>query len=528
MSKIEKSSWLLASVWFIQSSEDIWNAGFVINYGIIDSTLHIWSFTVAVAADSSSPTFTSAPRVEIITKSLDLFGLDFEWIKRRDKDSENIRSIKDMTSLSYLNEPEIIECMRQRFLSKQIYTNTGSILMAVNPFESLPLYGEDKLNEYSGASDVTELRSLGPHVYQISDFAYRKMFVDRFDADKRENQSILVNGESGAGKTESTKRVLHYLAKVSNKVTRSVAEGSIDDDFEHAIKAANPITESFGNAKTSRNNNSSRFGKFIELLYAAEGYIEGATIRTYLLETVRVVSQMQGERNYHVFYEVFSGLSKDQKEAWGIIDLTHFYYTNQSGELNRHDGESDAENFKNLKDALVMIDIVDKDQDDVFRLVVTILHIGNLSFEDSGIAGEDAAVFAPTCRANVDAILSFLEVSEEVLLAACAKRSLTVRGEVMQKSLNKDAAVAGRDAFAKSLYNSLFNFMIKRINDSLMRSEASESASFIGVLDIFGFEHFQKNSFEQVKKPKHSFLYSKRTVFLRLFLLMRCDVNLRF
>jgi myosin heavy subunit len=241
---------------------------------------------------------TTGEKCEIQTVAIDKAELEFEWVKKRDPNNSQHINTMDMTSLTFLNEAEIIECMKIRFQGKKIYTNTGPILMAINPFERLPIYTPEVLEKYYSTQAES---SLGPHVYQMSDRAYRKMFVDRFDASKRENQTILVNGESGAGKTEATKQVLKYLSYVSSRVASNLGLGATSTDVENQIIASNPITESFGNAKTSRNNNSSRFGKFIELGYAPDGYIEGATIRTYLLETVRIVKQVKGERNYHIF-----------------------------------------------------------------------------------------------------------------------------------------------------------------------------------------------------------------------------------
>jgi len=481
-------SWSNSYVWVVLDPPNgIWKPGIVVRHKPVDVDTGEKVFTISVEDNTH----------EVKTVSVDKHNLEFKWVKKRDKISENSRHVEDMTSLPFLNEPEMIACMRLRFQEKKIYTNTGPILLAINPFERLPLYSTETLQSYYEANPAT-CKHLGPHVYQISDRAYRKMFIDKYDPDKRENQSILVNGESGAGKTESTKQVLHYLAAVSSKVAVDVLNCNDSVDFESLVNAVNPITESFGNARTSRNNNSSRFGKFIELSYAADGYIEGAMIRTYLLETVRVVSQSKGERNYHVFYECFAGLPPSKLQEWGLRSLEDFHYTNRSGEYSRHDGESDEDNFKRLQEAMGRISLTQDEQDSMLRAVAAVLHIGNLSFDESATAGEEAAVFSKDCGSHINNICALLEVDEEALLTAVSKRSLVVAGSTIQKVLNVEGAIAARDALAKTLYDLLFKWMIDAVNRSLCSNNASSAASFIGVLDIFGFEFFKTNSFEQL------------------------------
>ena len=443
--------------------------------------------------------------IKIVTQNNSIFeiyepppqGKAGEYVAFKKRQSTmNPRACTDMTLLLNLNEPEIIECLRRRFAEKSIYTSIGPILVAVNPFEKLPNLYEPLINEYFGKSPEAA-RQLGPHIYQLSEAAYQKMFVDKFDPEKRENQSILVNGESGAGKTESTKQVLRYLTNVSAKVAQSLRNNGVDisdDDFEKMIIAANPITESFGNAKTSRNNNSSRFGKFIELNHCADGYIEGASITTYLLETVRLVRQMTGERNYHIFYETFQGLSDEWRRQWSFTSLNDFFYTNQSGEFNRHDGESDKDNFDALSNALGQCGLNEIKKREVFGIVVGILHLGNINFVSG--ANNDANI-SDKCNAHVSKVEELLGITRDRLIAAITKKSMTVGQNVIMKNLNLVDSEAARDSFAKVLYDHLFKWLIRQVNISLKCSTETRS-SFIGVLDIFGFEYFATNSFEQL------------------------------
>jgi myosin V len=483
--------WDRAPVWATRSSDPVtWEKGFVISRSQISDEER--KFVIQLADTDQT--------IELVTASLDKQHLEFAAVKRRDI-TLNGTDIDDMTSLLFMNEPELLECVHQRYLKRAIYTSIGPILLAINPFERLPIYDDDTLVSYH-TDGVTHRLTHPPHVFHVANRAYNNMFVDKFRPEERENQAILVNGESGAGKTESTKHVLHFLAVISSKVASQIqVSDEMNTEIENQILASNPILESFGNAKTTRNNNSSRFGKFIELLYASDGYIEGAVMRTYLLETMRVATQGKLERNYHVFYQVHAGLDKFSRDEFGLTELSNYNYTNQSGEFNRLDGESDLDNFAEMKDAFTTLGIDDDLQTEVDRVIVAILHLGNLSFTDSSKAGEDAAEFAstPANASTVNYICSLLAVRKEVLLTAVGRRSVTVVGNSIEKTLNSEGAVHARDSLAKFLYSSLFSWVVAKINACLTgKIIPDQCASFIGVLDIFGFEHFAKNSFEQL------------------------------
>lgn len=468
-------------MWRWDDKQQLWAPGVVLALQIQGTSHH---FTIQMGSEVLSVT-------EEIPQGN---AAEYRGLKKK-QEVMNAENCKDMTLLLNLNEPEIIECLRLRFERKLIYTSIGPILVAVNPFERLNVY-EPMIDKYYGKS-TEAARQLGPHVYQLSEAAYQKMFVDKYNPDKRENQSILVNGESGAGKTESTKQVLRYLTYVSSTVANKLRIEDIDipdDDFEKLILAANPITESFGNAKTSRNNNSSRFGKFIELNYSPDGYIEGASITTYLLETVRLVRQSQRERNYHIFYEIFRGIDPVIKERWSFLSLNDFLYTNQSGEFDRHDGEKDEDNFQALTDALSQCGLNEVRKSEVFGVVVGILHVGNLSFTADTNNG---VTVSPKCKAHMDKARELLGVEEDDLIAAVTKKRLMVSKNEILKELDEVNAIAARDSFSKNLYDLLFKWLIKQVNVSL-KCSVETRASFIGVLDIFGFEYFAHNSFEQL------------------------------
>jgi myosin heavy subunit len=496
----EGDPWTNANIWVMTTPPDgLWRPGFVKSHEPLDLKNKMKVFEIVLLNDTDLTEET----ITISTISIDKFNLEYQWVKKRDPTPENSRGITDMTSLAFLNEPEMLECMKQRFLNKSIYTNTGPILMAINPFESLNIYSSATLMSYYDASDISQARQLGPHVFQISNFAYRKMLGDKFDISQRENQAILVNGESGAGKTESTKQVLHYLGATSTLVLQELGLNSLCTvDYESLILASNPITESFGNAKTSRNNNSSRFGKFIELNYSLDGYIEGAEIKTYLLETVRVISQLKGERNYHIFYELASGLSTELKSRWGLTELAEFNYTNQSGEYHRHDNESDEENFIKLERAMTRMGISATHQHSAYALVVAVLHIGNIVFESHlSASGEETVQFHPDCQRHVTFVCELLCITQEDLLVALSKRTVEITGNLITRFLNFGDANAARENLSKTLYDLLFKAILKHINYPLsppLAPTPDQESTFIGVLDIFGFEFFKHNSFEQL------------------------------
>jgi myosin heavy subunit len=561
--------WSSALIWYLKNVEtttDIWRPG-IVQKREPGLTSNQWIFHILpsssdpsiVTPDDSS---SSSSILELTTISLDTHHLEYKHLKRRDSklsSSTVALSLNEMTSLAYLNEPEMIECLRLRYAHGQIYTNIGPILVALNPFELLnsKIYALETILTYFQQNSPTHTTALPPHVYTISSNAYKKMFVDQFDFNKRENQSILVNGESGAGKTESTKQILRYLSIHSTHLTKTLnltsthdrptvtlsssnklVESTLQEDknYELLINALNPITESFGNAKTLRNNNSSRFGKFIELCYHGQGTIIGAYIQTYLLETIRITSQHYGERNYHIFYELYEAtrirkikemntttmttidigpwvkqptLSPESGGDGGggtstssIYCLEDFFYTNQSNQYHRDDQESDADNYHRLYTALTTISLSETHINSLMNILVGILHLGNLQFVNSTVIGEDVAHFSShtdTQNHLHHCCECFgLESSGETLLHLLTKREMKVAGNIIVKNINCEGAYAVRDGLARTTYELLFKYLMEQVNQALAVDGQEETASVIGILDIFGFEYFEKNSFEQL------------------------------
>ena len=490
-----RSSWNDVPVWVLSNPPDgAWEKGHLIDKKMTENP-GLWKFSIDI--------IHSGETVTLKTYAIDKYNMEFEWVKRCDKSLPRLAStLSDMTSLSFLNEPEILETLRIRFLNKQIYTNTGPILIAVNPFEKLPIYSNDTIKLYRDAGVGSSTKSTDPHVFQIADRAYHKMLLDRIETDAitRENQVIVVNGESGAGKTESMKHILHYLASISTQMSDSLHYQTVSDEVESQVVASNPLMESFGNAKTLRNNNSSRFGKFIELFYFNEGFIDGATVRTYLLETVRVIKQLPGERNFHVFYELSAGLSEAEKSDIGLGDLSRFRYTNQSGEMRRRDDISDLSNYESLRLAMNTLKIAEHTQREIIQIVVAVLHIGNISFVESTAVGEDAAKFSLDCESHVLQACKLLGVEPTDLMNALGRRHVVIANNIIQKNLNVSGATYARDNFAKTVYDLLFSWIVTKINSTICSpsEDTAGAASVIGILDIFGFEYFRVNSFEQL------------------------------
>ncbi|KAH9729480.1 Myosin-16 [Citrus sinensis] len=382
----------------------------------------------------------------------------------------------DMTKLSYLHEPGVLHNLATRYEINEIYTYTGNILIALNPFQPLShLYDAYMMERYKGVP----FGKLSPHVFAIADAAYREMI------NEGKSNSILVSGESGAGKTETTKMIMRYLAYLGG---HTAAEGR---SVEQQVLESNPVLEAFGNAKTVKNNNSSRFGKFVEIQFDKRGRISGAAIRTYLLERSRVCKISDPERNYHCFY-LLCAAPPDEIERYKLGNPTSFHYLNQSNcyELV---GVNDANDYLATRRAMDVIGISRKEQDAIFGVVAAILHLGNIEFEkgeeDSSVVKDNESKF----HLQMTAKLLMCDPGE--LEDALCKRVMITPEEIIKKSLDPVAATVSRDGLAKTIYSRLFDWLVDKINVSI--GQDPHSKCLIGVLDIYGFESFETNSFEQ-------------------------------
>nr|XP_010321807.1 myosin-6-like isoform X1 [Solanum lycopersicum] len=402
------------------------------------------------------------------------------------KDAEAPPSgVDDMTKLAYLHEPGVLHNLKTRYDINEIYTYTGNILIAVNPFRRLPhLYDSHMMAQYKGAA----FGELSPHPFALADAAYRLMINEGV------SQSILVSGESGAGKTESTKQLMRYLAYMGG---RAEAEGRT---VEQQVLESNPVLEAFGNAKTVRNNNSSRFGKFVEIQFDQRGRISGAAIRTYLLERSRVCQVSDPERNYHCFYMICAAppkfdsvLHSQDIQRYKLDHPRSFHYLNQSN-CYQLDGVDDSKEYLATRRAMDVVGISLEEQDAIFRVVAAILHLGNVEFSkgkemDSSAPKDEKSWFH--LRTAADLFMCDMKALEDSL----CKRVIVTRGETITKWLDPEAAAISRDALAKVVYSRLFDWLVDKINNSI--GQDPNSKSLIGVLDIYGFESFKTNSFEQ-------------------------------
>ncbi|KAG2451764.1 hypothetical protein HYH02_003543 [Chlamydomonas schloesseri] len=393
----------------------------------------------------------------------------------------NNRGVDDMTTLSYLHEPAVLWNLNTRYAYDDIYTYTGTILIAINPFAALPhLYGEHMMNQYRGV----EIGDYAPHVYAIADAAYRQMRKEG------KGQSILVSGESGAGKTETSKLIMKYLAYMGGYTDAGEQTGS-GRSVEEQVLESNPLLEAFGNAKTTRNNNSSRFGKYVEINFNDKGVISGAAIRTYLLERSRVVAINNPERNYHIFYQLTDGASAEQRAEWRLKTAQEYRYLNQST-CFQLPGTDNAEDFKRTIYAMERVGIPSADQEAIFRTVAAILHLGNIQFS----AGpEDSSLVTPATEDELDATAALLGVDKEGLRKALTTRVRQTPEGPIVSPLDARAAGETRDSLAKIIYAKMFDWLVGMINSAI--GEDKNCAASVGVLDIYGFEQFQYNDFEQ-------------------------------
>ncbi|XP_055984772.1 unconventional myosin-IXa isoform X2 [Sorex fumeus] len=406
------------------------------------------------------------------------------------------KDFDDLCSLPDLNEKTLLENLRNRFKHEKIYTYVGSILIVINPFKFLPIYNPKYVKMY----DNHQLGKLEPHIYAVADVAYHAMLQ------RKKNQCIVISGESGSGKTQSTNFLIHHLTALSQK---GFASG-----VEQIILGAGPVLEAFGNAKTAHNNNSSRFGKFIQVNYQETGTVLGAYVEKYLLEKSRLVYQEHNERNYHVFYYLLAGASEEEKIAFHLKEPEEYHYLNQitkkplrqSWDDYCYDSEPDCftvededlrHDFERLQLAMEMVGFLPKTRRQIFSLLSAILHLGNIRYKKKTYRDDSIDI----CNPEVLPIVSeLLEVKEEMLFEALVTRKTMTVGEKIILPYKLAEAVTVRNSMAKSLYSALFDWIVFRINHALLNSkdlEQNTKTLSIGVLDIFGFEDYENNSFEQ-------------------------------
>ncbi|XP_062326814.1 unconventional myosin-Ie isoform X2 [Osmerus eperlanus] len=390
--------------------------------------------------------------------------------------SHNVKQsgVDDMVLLPKINEDAIVDNLKKRYMDDYIFTYIGPVLISVNPFKQMPYFGDKEVEMYQGAAQYEN----PPHIYALADNMYRNMMIDS------ENQCVIISGESGAGKTVAAKYIMGYISRVSGG-------GPKVQHVKDIILQSNPLLEAFGNAKTLRNNNSSRFGKYFEIQFSSGGEPDGGKISNFLLEKSRVVMRNPGERSFHIFYQLIEGASSEQKSSLGITSLDYYSYLNQSGSY-KVDDINDKNDFQETMTAMDVIGISGKDRALVLQIVAGVLHLGNINFKEAGnyaaVESEEFLAF-PTFLLGID--------------QARLKEKLTSRKmdskwgnaiETINVTLNVEQACYTRDALSKALHSRVFDFLVEAINKAVVKEQQELN---IGVLDIYGFEIFQKNGFEQ-------------------------------
>uniref|UniRef100_A0A6P7FZ33 Unconventional myosin-IXb-like isoform X6 n=1 Tax=Diabrotica virgifera virgifera TaxID=50390 RepID=A0A6P7FZ33_DIAVI len=394
------------------------------------------------------------------------------------------REYPDLCQLPDLNEQTLLDNLRARFVAGHIYTYVGSILIALNPFKFYPIYNPKYVKLYQN-------RRLGPnlppHIFAVADTAYHCMLKDR------KNQCIVISGESGSGKTESTNFLLHHLTALSQK-------GSHGSGVEQTILSAGPVLEAFGNAKTAHNNNSSRFGKFIQVNYKENGMVHGAVVQKYLLEKSRICSQGRYERNYHVFYYLLEGANEQEKQQLHLKRPDQYYYLNKS--CSALDNTDESYEFSRLKQSMEMVGFTTEKQRRLFSVLSAVLLLGNVEFQPRKSAYHHDEAVGVKNPEVVALISELLRVKQETLMQALTAKRARASGETLVINYRLPEAIASRDAMAKCLYGALFDWIVLQVNHALLAKKDTlreHQGNSIGVLDIFGFEDFGlNNSFEQL------------------------------
>ncbi|EGD78782.1 myosin heavy chain [Salpingoeca rosetta] len=385
--------------------------------------------------------------------------------------------LDNLAELSNLTSETILDQLKRRYEANLIYTYVGDILVATNPYQMLPIYTEEVQEMYKGASN----KQLPPHIFAVADRAYEAMLYSQVD------QCFVISGESGAGKTESTKKIVQHIVELCR---------AGNTELEDRIKTVNVFLEAFGNAKTVMNNNSSRFGKYLELRFDRSGAVQGATLSHYLLEKSRISFRNDGEQNFHIFYQLFAGLKDEGRlEHYGLAKPSDHNYLRGAGApsdeqvLSSHFGQE----WREVMGSFEFIGFAKGQTNSMIDMLVAILHIGDITFEP---APHDSVTITCTDK-HLALIAKLLKISfEELKNAIVATRNIT-RGELVTRNFDEEKAAANRDATAKAIYARIFSWIFRSIND-ILKGNASHDCLVLGLLDIFGFENFKINSLEQM------------------------------
>nr|XP_022903060.1 myosin-IB isoform X1 [Onthophagus taurus] len=390
------------------------------------------------------------------------------------KDRDKV-GVQDSVLLEdYTNEDVFVNNLKKRFSENLIYTYIGPVVISVNPYKELNIYTTSVIKEYENKHFFEN----SPHVFAVTDAAYTSLKEENID------QCILISGESGSGKTEASKKILQYIAEVT------VHKGEVDRVKDKLLQS-NPVLEAFGNAKTNRNDNSSRFGKYMDVQFNVLGDPVGGEILSYLLEKSRVIYQVAGERNFHIFYQLLSGGSDSELESLMLKRSTKEYHYLHDNENAHVDSLDDKKGYDEVRKALNITEFSSEEQTSMFKIIASILHLGNVTFK------EDENITKVEKMTPIENISKLIECNVDKIVHALTHRTREARGDVVVSPLDKEMSIYARDALAKAVYDRLFSWLVSRLNDSLMTDDIRR-IRVMGILDIYGFEVFQKNSFEQL------------------------------
>lgn len=386
--------------------------------------------------------------------------------------------VDDMVLLPKLTEQSIVENLKKRLQANSIFTYIGPVLISVNPFKQMPYFTEKEMLLYQGAAQYEN----APHIYALADNMYRNMLIDN------ESQCVIISGESGAGKTVNAKFIMNYISRISGG-------GQKVQHVKDVILQSNPLLEAFGNSATVRNWNSSRFGKYVEIVFSRGGEPIGGKLSNFLLEKSRVVYQNEGDRNFHIFYQLCAGADKNLRSTLGIGELQYYNYLNMSG-VFKADDTDDGKEFESTLHAMKVVGVNDQEQLEVLRIVSAVLHIGNIAFTEennfAAVSGKDYLEFPAFLLGLTNADI------ESKLTGRKMESKWGTQKEEIDMKLNVEQANYTRDAWVKAIYARLFDYLVRKVNDAMNVTTKSSSDNFsIGILDIYGFEIFNNNGFEQ-------------------------------
>eukprot|EP00754_Rhynchopus_humris_P031118 Rhum_TRINITY_DN15314_c1_g1::Rhum_TRINITY_DN15314_c1_g1_i1::g.151009::m.151009/K10356/MYO1; myosin I len=384
---------------------------------------------------------------------------------------QSVAGVDDLVLLQTLTNDAIMNNLKERLTKEQIYTYIGNVLISVNPFTKIKdNYSQSKIQYYKEHARSTP----NPHIFALAANTLNNMVSEE------ENQCVIISGESGAGKTEASKQIMAYIAAVAPK----------SDDMDRVkmvMMESNPILEAFGNAKTVRNDNSSRFGKFMEIYFDIRGGPSGGHVRNFLLEKSRVAFQGKGDRNFHIFYQLCCGADAGMRKRLRLKDVSEHKFTNGGGELTRP-GVSDADEFKETCDAMDKLGVDKSDQESTWRLIAGILHLGDIQFQQ---AGSECEIATPE---SLEDAAEMLEVDPALLTRSLTWKTVETGKEHINVQLDVQQCLEARDALAKSIYSKIFDWIVGEVNKAF---DTKDTSLMIGILDIYGFEIFEKNGFEQ-------------------------------